>query len=119
MLWLLFQLLAIVDTNEVVQLLQARKTLLEVIEVLLVGIAPLDLAGCTQSWQELVEGMLGICHVLRPKIYLGTKDKSLLLLGEAVGDKGLEGIYLAGGNYITVRSAWLLAKVLQLGMVDV
>ena len=119
MLCLLFQLLAVVDTKQVVQLLQARKTLLEVIEVLLVGIAPLDLAGCTQSRQELVEGMLGICHVLCPEIYLGTKDKPLLLLGEAVGDKGLEGIYFAGGNYITVRSAWLLAKVLQLGMVDV
>ena len=74
----------------------AKRLLLEVVEVLLVGIAPLDLAGCTQSWQELVEGMLGICHVLCPKIYLGTKDKPLLLLGEAVGDKGLEGIYLAG-----------------------
>ena len=112
--WLLFQLLAVVDTKQVVQLLQAWQTLLEVIKVLLLWITPLDLAGSTKSGQKLIESMLGICNVLSPQIYLGTKDESLLLIGKAIWYKRLERIYLAGRYNIAVCSAWLLAKILQL-----
>ena len=119
MLWLLFQLLAVVDTKQVIQLLQTRKALFEVIKVLLLWITPLDLAGSTKSGQKLIEGMLGICNMLCPEIYLRTKDESLLLIGKAIWYKRLERIYLAGRYNIAVSSTWLLAKVLQLGMVDV
>ena len=115
----LFQMAAIGNANEVVNLLQTGQTVLELLKILLFGKAPLHFAGCAQTGKKLIERMLGIGHMLCPQVYLGTQNKFLLFLVKAVWNKGFKRIHLAGRYDIAVRGAGLLAVVLQLRMIDI
>ena len=62
--------------------------------------------------------MLGRCDILRPEVHLRAEDVALLLLGELVGDEGLEAVDL-GERQVAADAKRLSPLVLELVVVDV
>ena len=78
----LLHLGTIAEVKAIVELEHAGQTGLEVVEVLLLRLAPLHLADGVETRKEHVEQVLGSRDVFRPQVHLRSKDVLLLLFGE-------------------------------------